>query len=371
MKKLFFASILVSALTFAQNSEYTFTKLIDLTSTPVENQGQTGTCWSFSTVSFLESEVKRITGKDIDLSEMYAVRMTYPDKAYNYVYRQGKAQFSEGGLSHDVMNAVAKHGIMPAEAYLGITPGTTSGFDHSELVKNLSTQLDSIVKNPKSNLKPGWMDKFNQTLDQNMGEVPNNFKFDGETYTPVLFAGELAIHPEDYVTLTSFTHHPNYSKFILEIPDNFSNGTYYNLPLDEYVTVLNEALNKGFTVALDVDVSEKTFSGESGMAIWPSEGEPKDYFKVLLPEKWVNADERQKAFEDYSTNDDHLMHITGMLKDQIGNQYYDVKNSWGTKNLGNGGHIYMSVPYFRMKSIAYTIHKDALSKGLRKKLGIN
>lgn len=369
MKKILFASVLISSLTFAQNSEYKFTKLIDLTPTPVENQGQTGTCWSFSTTSFLESEVKRITGKDIDLSEMYAVRMTYPDKAYNYVYRQGKAQFSEGGLSHDVMNAVAKYGIMPIEVY----PGTTTngaGFDHSELVKNLTTQLDSIVKNPKSNLKPGWMDNFNKMLDQNMGEVPYNFKYNGETFTPVLFAGDVGIHPEEYVTLTSFTHHPYYSKFILEIPDNFSNGTYYNLPLDEYIEVLNESLSKGYTVALDSDVSEKTFSAKNGLAIWPAEGDEKDYFKILLPEKMVNAEERQRAFEDYSTNDDHLMHITGMVKDQTGNQYYDVKNSWGTKDLENGGHVYMSVPYFRMKSIAYTIHKDALPKDLKKKLGI-
>lgn len=370
MKNMLIAALMAGTFAFGQETEYKFTQVTDLTPTPVESQGKTGTCWSFSTTSFLESEVKRITGKDIDLSEMYNVRMTYPDKAYNYVYRQGKAQFSEGGLSHDVMNAVAKHGVMPVEAYPGITPGSTSGLDHSELTKTLTAQLDSIVQNPKSYLKPDWMDKFNQTLDQNMGEVPHNFRYKGETYTPALLAGELAIHPEDYVTLTSFTHHPYYSKFILEIPDNFSNGSYYNLPLDEYIEALNNALSQGFTIALDTDVSEKTFSAQSGMAIWPAEGDPKDYFKVLLPEKWVTPEERQKAFEDYSTNDDHLMHITGMVKDQIGNQYYDVKNSWGTKNMGNGGHVYMSVPYFRMKSIAYTVHKDALSKELKKKLGI-
>lgn len=370
MKKILIASLLIGTLSFAQKSEYSFTKVIDLAPTPVESQGQTGTCWSFSTVSFLESEVKRITGKDINLSEMYAVRMTYPAKAYNYVYRQGKAQFGEGGLSHDVMNAVAKYGIMPIEAYLGTTNGNT-GFDHSQLITNMTVKLDSIVKDPKSNLKPGWLADFNKMLDQNMGEVPRDFKYNGKTYTPESFTKELKIHPEDYITLTSFTHHPYYSKFILEIPDNFSNGSYYNLPLDEYIEVLNESLAKGFTVALDSDVSEKTFSAQYGMAIWPAEGQEENYFKVLLPEKWVTAEERQAAFEDYSTNDDHLMHITGMVKDQNGNQYYDVKNSWGTNNLGNGGHIYMSIPFFRMKSIAYTVHKDALPKGLLKKLGIN
>lgn len=370
MKKIIIASALIGSFAFGQNSEYKFEKVIDITPTPVSNQGQTGTCWSFSTTSFLESEVKRITGKDIDLSEMYAVRMTYPEKAYNYVYRQGKAQFGEGGLSHDVMNAVAKYGIETNEAYLGMTPGKES-FDHSEMVKKLTVQLDSIVGNPKKFLKEGWMNSVNSTLDEYMGKAPEKFTYEGKEYTAQSFAKELKIHPEDYVTLTSFTHHPNYSKFMLEIPDNFSNGSYYNLPLDEYIEVLNGALGKGFTVALDADVSEKTFSAESGMAIWPSEGEKKDYFKVLLPEKWVTAQERQNAFENYSTNDDHLMHITGLVKDQLGNQYYDVKNSWGVKNFGNGGHIYMSVPYFRMKSIAYTVHKDALSNVLKKKLGIN
>jgi len=369
MKKVLITALLAGTFAWGQQSEYRFTKVIDLAPTPVLSQGHTGTCWSFSTTSFLESEVKRITGKGIDLSEMYTVRMTYPDKAYNYVYRQGKAQFGEGGLSHDVINSVARHGVEPVEAYLGMTPGKAT-FDHAEMVKNLTAELDSIVENPKKFLKDGWMNTINSTLNEYMGAAPEKFSYEGKEYTPQSFAKELQIHPEDYVTLTSFTHHPAYSKFILEIPDNFSNGSYYNLPLDEYIETLNDALANGFTVALDTDVSEKTFSGKSGMAIWPAEGEAKDYFKTILPEKWVTPEERQKAFENYSTNDDHLMHITGMVKDQAGNQYYDVKNSWGTKDLANGGHVYMSVPYLRMKSIAYTVHKNALPEKLRKKLGI-
>lgn len=371
MKKFLLSILFIGTFVFAQKSEYQFSKMIDLTPTSVINQGKTGTCWSFSTVSFLESEVKRLTGKDVDLSEMYAVRKTYPIKAYNYVYRQGKAQFSEGGLSHDVLNAVANFGVVPQENYLGISDNKTAGFDHSELIKTLTGQLEKIVSDPKANLKSGWLDEFNATLDQNMGEAPEKFTYEGKEYTPKSFAKELKINPNDYVTLTSFIHHPFYSQFILEIPDNFSNGSYYNLPLDEYMEVLNDALVGGFTVALDTDVSEKTFSGQAGMAIWPAEGEEKNYFKTLLPEKRVTPEERQRAFEEYSTNDDHLMHITGMVKDQIGNKYYDVKNSWGTNGLGNGGHVYMSVPYLRMKSIAYTVHKDALSMELKHKLGID
>lgn len=354
---------------FGQQTTYQFTKVIDLTPTPVCNQGNTGTCWSFATVSFLESEVYRINNKFIDLSEMYPVRMTYPVKAYNYVYRQGKTQFGEGGLSHDVMNAVANFGIVPQTEFIGLGQ-SGSGYDHSTLESELESYLKNIVDNPTENLKPGWMDSVNSTLDKYIGKNPTKFVYEGKEYTPQSFAKELNIHPEDYVTLTSFTHHPAYSKFILEIPDNFSNGSYYNLPLDEYTQALNDALAKGYTVALDTDVSENTFSSKAGMAIWPSQGNDADYFKTILPEKWVSPQERQAAFENYSTGDDHLMHITGLLKDQLGNQYYDVKNSWGTANRGNEGHIYMSVPYFRMKSIAFTVHKEALSPELKKRLGI-
>lgn len=369
MKNIVWLFLLTAFNAIGQQTEYKFKSVIDLTPSPVCNQGKTGTCWSFATVSFLESEVYRINGKFIDLSEMYPVRKTYPVKAYNFVYRQGKAQFGEGGLGHDVINAVTSFGVVPQKDFIGL--GTSeSGYNHSELITHLESYLKNIVDNPKENLKPDWMNEFDSTLDKYIGKAPEKFVFEGKEYTPEAFAKSLKINPEDYVTLTSFTHHPAYSKFILEIPDNFSNGSYYNLPLDEYIEVLNESLNKGFTVALDSDVSEKSFSSQAGMAIWPSQGEEKDYFKVILPEKWVTTQERQAAFENYSTQDDHLMQITGLVKDQIGNQYYDVKNSWGIDNRGNGGHIYMSIPFFRMKSIAYTVHKDALSNELKKRLGI-
>src|SRR5690606_24745443 len=252
MKKVFLMSVfLCSIISFGQKiHDYQFTHIVNNDHTEVLSQGQTGTCWSFSTTSFLESEVKRITGKDVDLSEMYTVRMTYPEKAYNYVYRQGKAQFSEGGLGHDVLNAVAHHGVEPAEAYLGMKEGATT-FDHSEMVKDLTSQLEKIVQDPKNNLKENWMNSIQSTLNKYMGEAPTKFTYEGKEFTPESFAKELKINPNDYVTLTSFTHHPFYSNFILEVPDNFSNGTYYNLPLDEYTETLNAALANGFTVSLD------------------------------------------------------------------------------------------------------------------------
>ncbi|WP_313361234.1 C1 family peptidase [Empedobacter sp.] len=371
MKKYIFASIaFVSMLVSAQETPFKFKELVNNSALPIISQGKTGTCWSFSTTSFLESEVKRLTGKDVDLSEMYNVRFTYPVKAYNYIYRQGKAQFSEGGLSHDVLNSVRKNGLVPNEVYAGFANGTDVKHNHEMLVKDLKVGLDSIVKNPKKYLTADWKSKFDQKLNDKLGVPPTKFKFEGKEYTPQEFAKFLKINPDDYVTLTSFQQAPYYSQFILQVPDNFSNGSYYNLPLDEYMKVLDEALYKGYTAAFDTDVSEKTFSKKYGMAIWPSEGLESDYFVQILPEKWVSADERQAAFEDYSTEDDHLMHITGILKDQLGNQYYDVKNSWGTTDLGNNGHIYMSKPFFRMKSIAYTVHKDALSKEVKKQLGI-
>lgn len=368
MKKLILTSFLCGTFAFGQ-SEYKFTKVVDLTPTPVVSQGNTGTCWSFSTVSFLESEVKRINGKDIDLSEMYIVSNTYPEKAYNYVYRQGKAQFSEGGLAHDVLNAVRKGGIVPQESFTGFVEDTDK-YDHSVMVEKLTGYVENLTKHPKAYMKENWMEGFDAILTEYLGKRPKSFSYEGKNYTPQQFAEYLKINPDDYVSFSSFTHVPYYKTFVLSIPDNFSNGSFYNLPLDEYMQLMTDALHKGYTISFSSDVSESTFSAKNGMAILPLEGQKEDYFKVLLPEKWVTPQERQKSFEDFSTGDDHLMHITGIVKDQIGNQYFDVKNSWGTDNLANGGHVYMSFPYMRMKSIAFLVHKDALSKDLKKKLGI-
>lgn len=372
MKKFIIPCFLVlSALGYAQTTPFKFKTLVNNDALTVISQGETGTCWSFSTISFLESEVKRLTGEMVDLSEMYNVRYTYPEKAYNYVYRQGKAQFSEGGLSHDVFNSIQRYGVVPQTVYTGFAQGTDLKHNHKKLVEELKTQVDSIVANPKKFLTKNWQTNFDQTLNNHLGTPPEKFTYKGKTYTPVEFAKSLKIVPENYITVTSFQHAPYYKQFILQVPDNFSNGNYYNLPLDEYMDVLDQALYNGFTAAFDTDVSEKTFSKKYGMAIWPSEGLEKDYFTTILPEKWVKAEERQAAFEDLTTQDDHLMHITGILRDQLGNQYYDVKNSWGTNDLGNNGHIYMSKAYFRMKSLAFTVHKDALTKTMKQKLNLN
>ena len=246
MKKYILAGFaLFSVLASAQETPFKFTELVNNSALPVISQGKTGTCWSFSTTSFLESEVKRLTGKDVDLSEMYNVRYTYPVKANNYVYRQGKAQFSQGGLSHDVFNSVRANGLVPNTAYTGFTTGTDTQHNHEMLVKELKTDLDSIVKNPKVYLTKEWKAKFDQKLNDKLGIPPTKIKFEGKDYTPQQFAKALKINPENYVTITSFQQAPYYSQFILQVPDNFSNGNYYNLPLDEYMKVLDDALYKG------------------------------------------------------------------------------------------------------------------------------
>ncbi|MAZ73822.1 MAG: aminopeptidase [Flavobacteriaceae bacterium] len=351
---------------------YQFTPQIDLEATDVISQGRTGTCWSFSSTSFLESEIIRLTGKKVDLSEMYTVRNTYPKKLENYVMRQGKAQFSEGGLAHDVMNSVAKYGLVPQEAYSGLFQNET-GHNHAELVAVLEAMAKTYVENPARKLSKKWKPATEAVLDTYLGENINNFTFEGKQYTPETFRDAMKIVPKDYVTITSFTHAPFYSEFILNIPDNWSYGSFYNVPLDEMITSIDHALSKGFTVELDCDVSEKTFSSKDGVAVIPKE--ETNTIKALqgvYPELNVTQEYRQDAFENFTTTDDHLMHITGTLVDQNGTKYYKVKNSWGTDETrnANGGYVYFSEAYMRLKAISITVHKDALPKNTAKKLNL-
>ena len=340
---------------------YIFTDVIDLETTAVISQGNTGTCWSFSTSSFLESEIIRLNGKQVDLSEMYTVRNTYPVKAENYVMRQGKAQFSEGGLAHDVINSVANYGLVPLDAYTGLAP-TENKHNHAEMVSVIKGMLDVYIKNPGRGLSKKWKVAVDGVLDVYLGENLDSFTYEGKTYTPQSFAKALHINAADYVNLTSFTHIPFYKKSILNIPDNFSNGSFYNIPIDELVAAIDGALSKGFTVTLDCDVSELTFSSKQGVAVIPADPDT-GKLAVLGPvtEKDINQQYRQDEFENYNTTDDHLMHITGKAKDQNGNIYYKVKNSWGTNpnRTAYDGYVYMSVPYIKLKAISVLLHKDA------------
>ena len=345
-------------------SQYEFNTEKKVNCTEVKNQARTGTCWSFATASFLESELIRMGNKDINLSEMYIVRNIYKDKAMNYLLRQGKANFSQGSLSHDLMRMVDHVGVMTEDAYDGLTEDDTY-HDHSEMENGLKGFLDGVRKSEVLSHK--WTKAFAAILDSYMGEVPEQFEYKGEEFTPQTFKEKLNINPDDYVSLTSFTHHPFYEEFILEIPDNYSNGAYYNLPLSELMSIIDYALLAGYSVAWDGDVSEKGFSAGNGLAILPQNANREDLFNKPGKEKEVTQEKRQSAFESYATTDDHLMHFVGIATDQKGTKYYITKNSWGEISDYNG-YLYMSEPYTMMKTVAIMVHKDAIPEAIAKKI---
>jgi len=369
MRQTFLPIALLAFAFSAYSQKYEFQTVKDIEATPVISQDITGTCWSFSSTSFLEAEIIRTTGRKIDLSEMYNVRNTYPKKAWNYVMRQGKAQFGEGGLNHDVINSAKEFGIVPLTAYSGLV-GNATKHDHSKMAKELEDLLKKYA-DPSKKLDPKWKTDVEAILDKYMGATVTEFTYDGKKYTPKSFLEMTKLNMKDYVTITSFTNEPYYKTFILDIPDNFSNGSFYNMPLDEFVQNVDNALDKGYTLALDADVSEKTFSGKNGIAVIPeNEADEKTILTEIKAEKSITPEFRQQEFENYNTTDDHLMHIVGKVKDQKGTIYYKVKNSWGSKNLGNDGYIYMSVPYLRLKAISVLLHKDGLMKKTKKELGV-
>ncbi len=346
------------------NAQYVFKIDEKVACTDIKSQDRTGTCWSFSTVSFLESELMRMGKPKMDLSEMFLVKTIYQDKARNYVLRQGKANFSQGGLSHDVMRAFKMGGIVPESVFSGKLDGSAI-HDHSEMESAMKGMLDGLVGRKKVSNK--WPEALDCILESYMGDAPNSFTYNGKEYTPQSFAKSLGINADDYVTLTSFSHHPFYEQFILEIPDNYSNGSYYNLPLDELQAIVDHALENGYTVAWDGDVGESGFSAGKGLAVVADAGFDGDVFANPIDEMKVNQANRQEQFESYATTDDHLMHLTGIAHDQKGNKYYITKNSWGEISPYKG-FLYMSSSYFRLKTVGIMVHKDAIPKDIAKKI---
>lgn len=357
------ASILTVAALFSSNNtqaQYEFTPLVELTHTSVKDQCRTGTCWSYSTSSFLESEAARISGHVVDISEMATVRYTYPLKAEKYLRYHGKHQFSPGSLCHDVINAASGWGICPEEYYTGLKDGQTK-HDHMEMDSVLLATVEDLLKKPKGKLDVDWTRSVDKILNTYLGELPKTFKYEGATYTPLSFRDHLGIDPKNYVNLSSFTHHPFGSSFILEVPDNFSHGEFLNLPINDLQRMVEAAVVNGYTVAWDADVSEKGFSFKHGMAILPESSEMDKLWKEVVVEQKVTQQSRQVGFEDQTTTDDHLMHIVGLATDQTGAKYFVIKNSWGTGNK-YGGLQYVSMPYFRSKTIAVMLHKEAISR---------
>lgn len=357
----------ISTLTFAllclgAYPQYQFTDTKEVNCTEIKSQNRTGTCWSFATTSFIESELIRLGKGEFDLSEMYIVRNIYKDKARNYLLRQGKANFSEGSLSHDMIRMMGESGVMPESVYSGKLSGDKI-HDHSEMEAGLKGFLDGVKE--QKGLSTKWDEAFEGILDAYMGEAPASFTQNGKSISPNAFASSLGLEAQDYVNLTSFSHHPFGSEFILEIPDNYSNGSYYNIELDEFMSIIDKAITAGYTVAWDGDVSEKGFKAGAGIAVLPVNESREDLTKTPGEEVQVNQQNRQENFESWSTTDDHLMHIVGIAKDKNGTKYYKIKNSWGSISP-HKGFMYMSEAYMRMKTVSITVHKDVVPKEVLK-----
>jgi bleomycin hydrolase len=320
------------------------------------------------------------------LSEMYVVRKAYEDKAENYVRMHGTANFGQGGAFHDIPHVIKKYGIMPQEAYKGLNYGLES-HNHSEMEAVLKNMLDAIIKNKQGQLTTSWKSAFNAVLDAYLGPVPETFSYQGKEYTPTSFATSLDLNMDDYVVITSFTHHPFYEHFVIEVPDNWIWARAFNVPLDEMMQIQKDAIMNGYSIGWAADVSEKGFSFRDGLAIVPenesklkSSGKDNKHFNnagakkegtqfdTPGSEKTITQVMRQEAFDNYLTTDDHGMHFTGIVTDQNGSEYFIVKNSWGTDYNDCDGYFYASMPYVALKTINFMVHKDALPKDLRKKL---
>ena len=386
MKRFLFCALVAAYACSAQAQNlptelngYRFSVLKSLAATPVCNQHKSGTCWVYSTNSYLESELQRKGKGNFDLSEMFVVRAGYLERADNYVRRSGAAAFGQGAENHDVWNIVKKYGIVPQSAYAGFPNGTDKP-EHNEMEAVLKSMLEALNKTAANGkLSPNWRKAYAGALDAYFGGTPpEKFSVGGKEYTPQSYFESLDLRPDDYVALTSYTHHPFYEPFVLEVSDNWSNGQFYNVPLDEFVKISENALEKGYSVLWASDVSEKSFSAANALALWPeknwaelSAGARDSLWQTPGKEKWVTQAERQVGFDEMSTTDDHGMHITGLLQDQNGTKYYTVKNSWGTDvNKKTGGYLYVSQPYFRAKTMSMMVHRDAIPKDIRKKLGL-
>jgi len=387
-------TIICSTQVFAQEkpknqSAYQFSVIKELPVTPIKNQAKSGTCWSFSTLAFLESELLRSGKGEFDLSEMFIVSNSYFDKADRYIRSYGKISFSGGSSFTDALTIINDYGIVPDSVMNGLNYGEAL-HTHGELDAVTAAYVGAIEKNPNGKLSTAWKQGFKGILDAYLGVVPEKFTYRGTEYTPKSFEKMLEIHPEDYVSITSYNHHPFYTQFSIEVPDNWRNNLSYNLPIDEFMSIFDYAIEKGYTVLWGADVSEKGFT-RKGIAIVPEQDianmngsdqqkwigkTPQDIEAKLssmddiIPERNITQDDRQIAYDNLLTTDDHGMLIYGISRDQNGNKYYMVKNSWGT-TAGFKGFWYVSETFVKYKTMNIVVNKNSIPKDLRKKLGID
>lgn len=353
---------------------FVFTEIINLANTSIKDQGSSGTCWSYSGNSFLESEMIRMGKKPVEISQIFTAYYTYLEKAKTFVQLHGKQAQGEGGQLHDVLTIYRKYGAVPQEIYTGLREGQTRN-NFSEMSNILHGMTENIVKGKK--LTPNWQKAVTGVMDAYLGVPPQTFEYNGKTYTPRTWADQVVgINPDDYVGISSFKAYEYYKPFTLLIPDNWSFERFHNVKMNEITEIIDNALVNGYTVAWATDVSEKFFSWKNGVAFVPekefeklSAKEQSELFNGPKPEAIVTEDMRQAAYDDYSTTDDHGMHIVGLVKDQNGKEYYIVKNSWGASN-DYKGYMYATKEFVKYKTISILLHKNAIQKGIRTKLGI-
>jgi bleomycin hydrolase len=375
MKKIFplFILILITTMTYGQQSGYTFTMKKEMACTPVKNQNSTSTCWCFSGISMFESELLRMGKKEYDLSEMYIVRYTYEKKAKMYARMHGSSNFAGGGEYGDLITGALEVGLVPDAAYPGLNYGETK-HNHNEMDGVLKGYMDALIKNPK--LSTAWFPGINGILDAYLGKNPSTFTFDAKNFTPATFLKEIGINPGDYLCITSFSHHPFYKECVLELPDNWAAGLFHNIPLEDMMAVIDNSLQNGYTVAWASDMSDKGFSMKEGAAIVPEKNwnemtseEAAKAFSGPQTEKVITQELRQKEFDNYSTTDDHGMHIVGIATDQAGNTFYKVKNSWGITGKYDG-FIYVSKAFVALRTTNIMVNRNAVPVAIAKKMGL-
>lgn len=351
---------------------YQFTEVIRIPVTPVKDQNATGTCWCFASTSFLEAELMRMGKGEYDLSELFTVRHNYYERMDDNYLRRGKGNISEGSIAHMTLNIIDKYGIVPQSAYSGINYDSPLP-NHRELGTYLRAIAEGSVKLKARS--PEYWELQDALFDIYMGKLPETFMYDGKEYTPLTFRDMLGLNTDDYIEITSFSHHPFYQQVPLEIPDNWDHALLYNLPLDEMMEVIDNALNNGYTVCWDGDVSEKGYVyNPLGVAILPADAtldrKAIAATDTLIAEvEYVDQALRQAGYESFTTTDDHLEHLTGIATDSAGTKYYITKNSWGAEGPYDGYH-YMSEKYIRAKTVSILVHKDAIPAAIRAKLGL-
>ncbi len=386
----FFINNIQAQKTNEPDKGYVFKEDFRIPVTSVKNQYRSGTCWSFSGLSFLEAELIRMGKGEFDFSEMFIVNRCYKDKADRYVRMHGNLNFGGGGAFHDVTYILKNYGLVPEDVYKGLKYGTENHV-HGELDAVLAKYMKGVIENKNKKVTPVWKDAFAGIIDSYLGKLPDDFTYNGKKYSPESFAKNvLGLNADNYVELSSFSHHPFYSTFILEIPDNWLWGSVYNLPLNEFADVIDHSLKNGYTVAWAADVSHKGFLYNKGIAVIPEteienmEGLEKAKWEKLskkdrenqiyelntiVKEKKITQEFRQESFDNYTTTDDHGMLIIGTAHDQKGNEYYIIKNSWGTGDKYNG-YFYASKAFVIMQATNIMVNKDAVPKEIRKKLKI-